>query len=237
MGVFDRVEKKLEDVVSGAFARAFKGDVQPVEITARLQRELDTEAKLLSRDRKLVPNEFQVTLSPHDFDRLTPYSKTLNAEITPQLRDYATEHGYIFNGPITIAYVSDEGLPIGRFTIRSAAVAGVDAAEDPTPSEIRTATLAIEVNGVRHPLTAPGLTIGRGVDADLRINDPGISRNHARISVSESGGQQRIVIEDLGSTNGIVVDGQRVRHASLSVGSRIEIGSTRLSIISPVSDV
>ena len=69
MGVFDRVEKKLENAVSGAFARAFKGDVQPVEITARLQRELDNEAKLLSRERKLVPNEFHVALSQHDPER------------------------------------------------------------------------------------------------------------------------------------------------------------------------
>ena len=51
MGVFDRVERTLENAVSGAFARAFKGDVQPVEITARLQRELDREAKLLDRAR------------------------------------------------------------------------------------------------------------------------------------------------------------------------------------------
>ncbi|MCP6606392.1 DUF3662 domain-containing protein, partial [Klebsiella pneumoniae] len=86
--------------VSGAFARAFQGDVQPVEITARLQRELDSEAKLLSRDRKLVPNEFTIGLSQHDYDRLTPYSKTLNAELAPQMRDYAAESGYIFNGPV-----------------------------------------------------------------------------------------------------------------------------------------
>ena len=51
MGVFDNIERKLEDVVNGAFARAFKGDVQPVEITARIQRQLDAEAKVLSRDR------------------------------------------------------------------------------------------------------------------------------------------------------------------------------------------
>ena len=49
MGVFDRVEKKLESAVSGAFARAFKGDVQPVEITARLQRELDAHRRVLGR--------------------------------------------------------------------------------------------------------------------------------------------------------------------------------------------
>ena len=237
MGVFDRVEKKLENAVSGAFARAFKGDVQPVEITAWLQRELDAEAKLLSRERKLVPNEFRVGLSRHDHDRLTPYSKTLNAEIGPQLREYASDKGYIFNGPILIEYALDTALPVGRFTVTSAAVAGVDAAEEATPSEIRSANLVVEVNGVRHPLTPPGLTIGRGVEADLRINDPGISRLHARIGVVGTGSGQQLHIEDLGSTNGVTVDGQRTRHATLGLGSRIEIGSTRLAIVSPVTDV
>ena len=140
MGVFDRVERTLENAVSGAFARAFKGDVQPVEITARLQRELDREAKLLDRARKLVPNDFQIGLSTHDYERLTPYSKTLNSEIVPQLRNYATEHGYLFNGPVTIDYSLDESLPVGRFTVTSAAVAGVEQAEPATPSEIRQAT-------------------------------------------------------------------------------------------------
>lgn len=237
MGVFDRVEKKLESAVSGAFARAFKGDVQPVEITARLQRELDSEAKLLSRDRKLVPNDFRVSLSQHDYDRLVPYSKTLNSEIVPQLRDYAADSGYIFNGPVTIDYALDTALPVGRFTVVSAAVAGVDAAAAPTPSELRTAGLVVEVNGVRHPLTPPGLTIGRGTEADLRINDPSVSRLHARIIVAGNGASAQLSIEDLGSTNGITVDGQRTRHASLSTGSRIEIGSTRLAIVSPTSDV
>ena len=236
MGVFDRVERTLENAVSGAFARAFKGDVQPVEITARLQRELDREAKLLDRARKLVPNDFRVSLSTHDYERLTPYSKTLNSEIVPQLRNYATEHGYLFNGPVTIEYLLDESLPVGRFTVASAAVAGVDA-EPATPSEIRHAALVVEVNGVRHPLNPPGLTIGRGTDADLRINDPGVSRLHARIVVTGTGAHQQLAIEDMGSTNGIVVDGQRVRHAALTAGTRIEIGSTRLTITSPVADV
>ena len=63
MGLFDRAEKKIESAVSGVFARAFKGDVQPIEIAAQLQRELDSEAKLLSRDKRLVPNDFVVYLS------------------------------------------------------------------------------------------------------------------------------------------------------------------------------
>jgi hypothetical protein len=237
MGVFDQVEKKLENAVGGVFARAFKGDVQPVEITARLQRELDSEAKLLSRDRKLVPNEFTVRLSQHDYDRLTPYSKTLNSEIAAQVLDYAANKGYIFNGPVGIEYVADADLPIGRFKIASAAVAGVAAAE-PAPVDHQHSTgLVVEVNGVRHPLSAPGLTIGRGTDADLRINDPSVSRVHARINVVNTDSGVQLNIEDLGSTNGIVVEGVRTRQAALAQGSRFEIGSTRLQIISPVSNV
>lgn len=236
MGVFGRVEKKLEDAVSGAFARAFKGDVQPVEITARLQRELDHEAKLLDRERKLVPNEFRVGLSRHDYDRLTPYSKTLNSEIVPQLQEYAAERNYLFNGPVVIDYLLDESLPIGRFSVESAAVAGVEA-ETASPTQLRRATLLVEVNGVRHPLSEPGLTIGRGTAADLRINDPGVSRVHAKITVTGTGDDQHVTVEDLGSTNGITVAGQRVRHATLNPGDHFEIGSTRVTITSVAADV
>ncbi len=235
LGVFDNLERKLEGVVNGAFARAFKGDVQPVEITARLQKELDAEARLLSRDRKLVPNDFTIRLSSHDYDRLTPYSRTLNAEIIPQLREYAANAGYVFNGPLTVAYELEAQLPVGRFTVLSQAVAA--AATPATVTAIRRASLVLEVNGIRHPLTPPGFTIGRGTDADVRINDPGISRLHARVSVHDGGEVPSITIEDMGSTNGIVVDGRRVQTAQLRDGSRIELGSTRMLVRSPVADV
>src|SRR5829696_2332112 len=86
MGILERFEKKVEGAVSAVFARTFKGDVQPVEITARLQRELDAEAKLMSRDKRLVPNQFSVHLAQSDHDKLSPYAKTLNTEIGAELR-------------------------------------------------------------------------------------------------------------------------------------------------------
>ncbi|MFP5417006.1 MAG: FhaA domain-containing protein [Actinomycetes bacterium] len=235
MGVFDNLERKLEGVVNGAFARAFKGDVQPVEITARLQKELDAEARLLSRDRRLVPNDFTVGLSNHDYDRLVPYSRTLNEDIVPQLREYAANAGYVFSGPITVTYVLEPELPVGRFTVSSQAIAA--AATPATHTAIRRATLVLEVNGIRHPLTPPGFTLGRGTDADVRINDPGISRLHARVSVRGSADAPQITIEDMGSTNGIVVDGRRVQTATLRDGSRVEIGNTRMLVRTPVADV
>jgi hypothetical protein len=234
MGILERFEKKVEGAVSAVFARTFKGDVQPVEITARLQRELDAEAKLMSRDKRLVPNAFTVRLSQHDYDKLAPYAKTLNAELAGELRKHAREMGYVFNGPIKVDFELDTQLPTGRFTVSSEAVAGVSERGQPaSDTTIRRSALVLEVNGTRHPLAPPGLVIGRGSDADLRINDPGISRTHAQIRVSGSEPSLQIDIVDLGSTNGIMVNGQKVRHAVLGEGSRIEIGSTRMLVHAP----
>jgi hypothetical protein len=234
MGIFARFEKKVEGAVSGVFARAFKGDVQPVEIAARLQRELDAEAKLMSRNKRLVPNDFTVHLSQHDHDKLAPYADTLNAELAIELRNHAREMGYMFNGPVKIAFELDSSLPTGRFTVSSQAVAGISPrAGRASETAINRAPLVLEVNGTRHPLQPPGLVIGRGSDADLRINDPGISRRHAQIRVSAAGPQLKIDIVDLGSTNGIMVNGHRVQQAPLHEGSRIEIGSTRMLVHAP----
>jgi len=257
VGVFDRFERRIEGAVNGVFARAFKGDVQPVEIAARLQRELDSEAKLLSRDRRLVPNEFVVRLSRHDYDRLAPYGKTLMNELLPELKQHAQDMGYVFNGPIMIHLELDDSLPTGRFDVSSSAVEGRPAPTPPQtpPAPVPTASprpaqpgpgipdatpisqlrnrMVLEVNGMRHPLRPPGLIIGRGTDADLRINDPGISRRHAQIRVGTRGGALELEIIDLGSTNGIMVDGRRVQRAPIGEGSRIEIGSTRMLVHTP----
>jgi len=237
MGLFDKVERAIERVVHGASAAMFKGDVEPVEIAAALQKELDSAAKVMSQGRKLVPNDFRVTLARDDYDRLTPYSRTLNAEIIPGLREHAASRHYVFNGPITIAYLLDETLGAGRFTVASSARAGVSGDDVPAFTSAGAHQLVLEVNGVRHPMTPPGFTIGRGTEADLRINDPGVSRLHAQITVEDIGlGQLRMSIADLGSTNGLIVNGQKVRSSPLAEGSRIEIGSTRMLVHSPVGE-
>ena len=234
MGIFARFEKKVEGAVNGVFARAFKGDVQPVEIAARLQRELDAEAKLMSRNKRLVPNEFSVHLSQHDHDKLAPYANTLNAELATGLRNHAREMGYVFNGPVKIGFELDSHLPTGRFTVASQAVASITPRSGrASETAINRAPLVLEVNGTQHPLQPPGLVLGRGSEADLRINDPGISRRHAQIRVNPAGPGMQIDIVDLGSTNGIVVNGKRVQHAVLQEGSRIEIGSTRMLVHAP----
>ncbi|MGP4043348.1 FhaA domain-containing protein [Streptomyces sp. 2A115] len=81
----------------------------------------------------------------------------------------------------------------------------------------------IEVNGTRHQISRPTLVLGRSTEADVRIDDPGVSRRHCEIRTGTPS-----TIQDLGSTNGIVVDGQHTTRATLRDGSRIVVGSTTI---------
>lgn len=235
MGMLQRFENRLEQLVSGAFARAFRSAVQPVEVAAALQREVDNSAQILSRDRRLVPNQFHVELSPADHERLAPYSSTLADELVEMLRDHAHEQSYVFTGPVTISFDQKEDLTTGRFRVRSKALAKVTPASGAvTDTAVRRAKVILEVNGMRHPLDPPGIVIGRGAESDLRINDPGVSRRHAEIRVypgeSASHGAPQVSIVDLGSTNGMLVNGHRVQQATLEDGAEVKIGNTTLTI-------
>ena len=231
MGLLQRFENRLEQVVSGAFARAFRSAVQPVEIAAALQREVDNSAQILSRDRRLVPNNFHVELSPQDHERLSPYTSTLAQELTEMLREHAHEQSYVFTGPVSIAFDKTEELSTGRFRVRSAALAKVTPVSDSlvTETAVRRASVILEVNGMKHPLEPPGIVIGRGTDADLRINDPGVSRRHAEIRIFP-GAQPQVSVIDLGSTNGMLVNGQRVQQATLDDGGTVKIGNTTMTV-------
>jgi hypothetical protein len=228
MGILAKFENRLEQMVSGVFAKAFRSAVQPVEIASALQREVDNSAQILSRNRRLVPNQFHVELSAQDHERLSPYSSTLAQELTEMLRDHAQEQSYVFTGPVTIAFDERDDLSTGRFRVRSAALAKVTPVSDRsvTDTAVRRATVILEVNGMKHPLDPPGIVIGRGTEADLRINDPGVSRRHLELEVSIDG----VEAVDLGSTNGIQVDGTKVRRARLRDGSMIKIGHTEMTV-------
>jgi hypothetical protein len=229
MGFLQRFENRLEQTVSAVFAKAFRSAVQPVEVAAALQREVDNSAQILSRERRLVPNQFHVELSPQDYERLAPYSSTLAQELTGMLEDHADQQSYVFTGPVTIDFNERSDLSTGRFRVRSRALAEVTAASEQavTDTAVRRAQVILEVNGMKHPLEPPGIVIGRGSEADLRIDDPGISRRHIEIRVQQGGA---VSVVDLGSTNGMLVDGHRVGEATLQDGGTIRIGTTTMTV-------
>jgi hypothetical protein len=250
VGGLQRFERKLEGIVSSVFARAFKGAVEPVELAAALKREIDNTARILSRDRRLVPNSFTVELGPDDYARLSEYGQTLHQELANELREHADIQRYTFSGPIEIELNQRDELPVGKFHIRSATIAPpvrqqpVQPASDgrtqlqsippqPPPGPPRHSRgptqVQVEMNGRLRPVNPPGVVIGRGTDSDIQVNDPGVSRRHAEIRLMPEGpGGVRVVLVDLGSTNGTLVNGRRTSEAELTEGSRIKIGTTEL---------
>ena len=159
--------------------------------------------------------------------RTTPRSPRSCAN---QVSDHADQQSYVFPGPVTIAFEAADDLTTGRFRIRSRAQAKVTG--NATHTQVRRARALLEVNGTRHPLQPPGLVVGRGTEADLRINDPGVSRRHIEFEVQagDSEGELRLSVRDLGSTNGMLVDGHRVTHTALHDGSTVKIGNTTMTV-------
>ena len=232
MGGLQKFEQRLEQLISGVFARAFRSAVQPVEIAAALQRECDNNAQILSRDRRLVPNDFHVELAPRPtstgWRRTTP---RWPRELTDQLQDHADAQSYVFPGPVKIGFEAADDLTTGRFRIRSQAQAKVTGHS--THTQVSRARALLEVNGTRHPLQPPGLVVGRGTEADLRINDPGISRKHVEflvVPVGSATADPEIEVHDMGSTNGMLVNGRKVPRATLRDGAQVKIGTTTMTV-------
>jgi hypothetical protein len=224
VNALQRFERRLEQMISGVFARAFRSAVQPVEIAAALQRECDNNAQIMSRDRRLVPNRFLVLLAGVDLERLQGYDDAMGRELVDQLKDHADAQGYVFTGPVHVDFEAADDLTTGRFRILSRAEASVT--DNDQRTRTRAARAVLEVNGTRHPLRAPGLVVGRGTEADLRINDPGVSRRHIEFMVHG----EDLEVVDLGSTNGMLVNGAKVGRAGLRDGSEVKIGHTTMTV-------
>lgn len=244
MGVLQRFERRLEGMVEGAFARAFKSELQPVEVASAIQREMDDRAAIVAQGRTLVPNDFVVEVAESDHERLDVYAESLGVELATLARDYAREQGYSFVGPVRMRFEGVPDLGTGMFRIRSGVIRGhtLEAGEVRQPvSDLPRGSGAQFYGRPRlvvagsHPdtgmeagstyeLQTPVTLLGRGTDCDLRLVDPGVSRHHAELRVEED----QVVLVDLGSTNGTFVNGQPVRRVVLTDGTNVTLGRTTL---------
>jgi hypothetical protein len=233
VGILDKFERKLEGAVSGAFAKAFRSSVEPVEIASHLERELDAHAAIVSRGRTVAPNAFHVELSPNDYQRLATMGVSLAAEFAGVIEQHAQQQRYAFTGPVHVELERHDDLDTGLFRIRAevAATVSTPAGPEPTRAAVEQAAAFLDVRGHRQPIVAPGILIGRSPECDLRIDDPGVSRRHAELRVTYSHEGMHIEVVDLGSTNGTRVNGQRVDSAYLVDGSTITIGNTTMTVV------
>lgn len=262
MGVLRSIEHRIEALVEGAFGRAFRSHVQPVELARKLVKEMD-DHKTISVSRVYVPNEYVLYLSPQDRENLPPEQELLT-ELADYLSEHARREGYALVSTPRVLLEEDEDLALGEFGIATRMVQQrppePSAAPD-VPPEVEpaaelgqtkifkppvpdTAAVSAEeaeelglarrpavlvVDGKRHELSGRTVVLGRSRDCDITVDDPNVSRRHAEVR-REDGGYW---IVDLGSTNGVEVDGRRVDRARLTGAERIVIGRTDLAFETP----
>jgi hypothetical protein len=219
--MLDRVERRLDNLISGGFARAFKAELVPAEIAAELRRECDDTVVVRGRGRSVAANDYVVQMAPADFTRLAPYAADLAAQLIEAVRAHVHEQRYLLVGPPAVRLEAADDLAVGVCRILSATV---PANEPPAPNVRRTTAPWLERNGSRFTLSSRLTTIGRGAEADCQLHDPAVSSRHAAIRLGGSAS-----IEDLGSTNGTFVDGRRVSSADLRDGAVISLGGVKVT--------
>jgi hypothetical protein len=220
--------------------------VQPVELARKLAKEMDAH-KTAGVARVYVPNEYTVYLSGKDRTRLEGYERSLEQELAGYLLEHARRRSYDLLTRPTVAFETDERLRLGEFGIQprlvkppahegappsqgeeghtmvySAVREAAPAASPARRAEVVTRAV-VALDERRYVLEGPRATIGRSRDADCVLRDPNVSRHHAELRRSPQGEWS---IADLGSTNGVKVNGRRVGLARLAAGDQVTVGTT-----------
>jgi hypothetical protein len=251
MSVLRNIESKIESLFEGVFGRAFRTNVQPVELARKLIKEMD-DHRNVSVSRVYVPNEYTIYLSAADREQFSSYESQLRDELGDYLAEHARRESYVLLSPPQVELETDEDLDVGVFGIATRMVQphGKPAEGPPTDAEpnatmvykpsappqateaaspvdlgIQREIAVLSWDGNRHQVGKRRVVIGRSKDADLQVNDPNVSRRHAELR--QEGATYWIV--DLDSTNGVEVKGKRVKRMKLEDGTRFTIGSTEIS--------
>ena len=249
MNLLKSVETTIANLVEGAFGRVFRAEVRPMELARKLAREMDAH-RTVSVSRVYVPNEYSIWLSPADRERYEGVEDDVIDELSAYLLEHARREDLILASHPLITFHTDERLALGEFGIQARLVRppehAAEHAPQPPPDEHghtmiystsarvrgplaeepgrRRVPRALLVVGGRRLLVPPaGGTIGRSRNCEVVLEDTGVSRQHAAILPAEEGW----TIEDLGSTNGVRVNGQDIHGVHpLQPGDRLELGST-----------
>jgi hypothetical protein len=208
-------ERRLERLVEGVFARAFRSQLRPVELGRRLTREMDQARTVGVRGALVAPNVFTIALSPDDRESFASFEEALVKELAEAAREHAHDEAYRFLGPVEVSLVTDDSLVTGRFMVAGE----VRAAPGGSP-----AGSLVLPDGNRITLSDDPVTIGRLPECEIPLSDPNVSRRHAEVRRQDDD----IVVVDLGSTNGTRVNGAGVTTRVLLDGDEITVGTTAI---------
>ena len=243
MSLLRNLEDKIAGLVEGTFGRVFRTQVRPVEIARKLAREMD-EHKTVSVSRTYVPNEYVVWLGPEDRARFEGVEDEVADELAAYLLEHARRERLALVSRPQISFDTDERLRLGEFGIQARLVrpaaeaveqadhghtmvysSAARAQEDLHEARsTRTGRPMLGAEGKRYAIGPGGATIGRSRDCDIVLADSNVSRRHAELRPSGDGW----TVTDLGSTNGVKVNGRAVRpHEAqpVAAGDKLDVGT------------
>ena len=233
MSVLRTLETKIADLVEGAFGRAFRSEITPVELARRLAREMDRHRQS-SLSSTVVPNEYVVWLSPGDRRHFAAIEESLVDELATHLLEHARAERLALPSRPHIQLRTDERLALGECGIEAALVnapppplarrGGPSAPDEPVPGEVLPRAF-VEIAGRRVPIAPGGSVIGRSTDADIVVAAHEVSRRHAQILPDRDGW----TLTDLDSTNGVRLNGRPIGVPTrLQDGDVIELGAVEI---------
>jgi hypothetical protein len=244
VSVLRSIESRIESLVEGVFGRAFRSHVQPVELARKLAKEME-EHKTVSVSRVYVPNHYVVFLSPEDREQFQSYEVALKKELSDYLLERARGEGLALVTRPQIEFKTDERLQLGEFGIQAQLLGQPEGDREPPQADyghtmVYTPDKAtppprdfmarprgrgyLTVDGKRHMLAGERMTIGRSRECEIVVDDPNVSRRHAEVRKTIEGW----MVVDLGSTNGVKVNGRRVQEEVLRPGDTITLGLVEL---------
>lgn len=258
MGVLRSIESKIEGLFEGVFGRAFRTNVQPIELARKLVKEMD-DHRSVSVSRVYVPNEYTVYLSPQDRRQFGGYEGSLVGELQEYLAEHARRERYELLSPPKVLVATDDDLAVGEFGIATRVVATdgqqAEASAPPSmPVEPPAHTMVYRASAdVPEPAVPPVPELEPEQEPELeRASVSFAGREHpitsgrvilgrsrecelrvADLNVSRRHAEIRredgaYWIVDLGSMNGTLVNGKRVERERLDDGDRITLGSTEI---------
>ncbi len=231
LGILDRLENAIEKGVNNAFSKVFRSGLKPVDISSALQKVMEESAQpVLNEDTGLedpntlvAPNVFVIQVAPTDYRGLDAVGlDRMIEEVERSAVQFADDQGYLLAGPIEVEIVPSEDEPDGTIEISPQTRLGAAApAAGAAPSPEHP---IIDVNGEKWLLTEEVTIIGRSSDADIAVPDTAVSRRHLELRITPHG----VIATDLGSTNGLYVEGHKVGAATLVDGNQLTIGRTSI---------
>ena len=240
MGILGRLEDLLEGAFEGTFSRVFRARVQPADIANRLERSMEAN-KTVGVGKVFAPNTYEVVLNPRDHESFERYTSALERELSTYLQDRARDGKLALITRPRVVLKPDRSVRPGRVRVRSwmqdvESTESENRIEYTQPIEIprsrkrkeaQSATLTVVAgahNGQRYTLPPGQVSLGRGLDNQVVLEDSRVSRNHAEIFLRGSEWHLR----DLNSTNGTYVNGYGVKERALESGDRISLGGVEL---------